>query len=177
MRNIFYILLVLLFASCANENKFIRFHTKHDQKAAGHCATWYPVKETTNTITEYKPGETVYIPGETEMVTVDCDSVVQHELDEMARHHKPLKDDRVSIKVKVRVDTFFSTREHVVESVATKIFLQDSLRFMHQQQNKLEDKFVNARHYRNIFGLSLLALLVIFIIRIYLKIQKSYLKI
>lgn len=77
-RSLLLSMLAVVIVGCATEHGFDKFHDKHEEKASGKCAAWYPSVASTKSTTEIRTGriDTVKVAGQTEYITVDCDSAV-----------------------------------------------------------------------------------------------------
>jgi hypothetical protein len=163
MKNIIYILLILLTASCATEKNYVNFHKKNDLKSAGYCGIWYPVKSDTTTTTKYIQGETVIIPGETQFVTSDCDSQIQAMADYLSKQKGNKKGKVVYIRVpgEKQVDTVERTKVIVEENTATQIMLRDSIALVNKNYDKINKDYAGVKKTRNILWGSLGGLFVL----------------
>jgi hypothetical protein len=87
------ILALIFLGSCATDKNFVKFQAnpKHEEQAAQHCATWYPIKQFTNTVTKTVQGktDTIAVPGET--VYIDCAEAVKNALDDASKRHIAVK--------------------------------------------------------------------------------------
>lgn len=77
------VMLTLMFSSCANEKKFVRFHDKKPDKAINYCLVWNPAKDSVHETVVFKPGKPKIIQGET--IYADCDSAYKAAYDEAAK--------------------------------------------------------------------------------------------
>lgn len=153
MRNIIYILLLpILFASCVSEKNFKKFHEKYETKAATNCAAWYPSVASVVEKEKYIQGEDIFVPSETQYVTVNCDSVEKS---------KKSKDKIVKIKVPgpTRVDTV--VKERLVTKVDSALVssLRGQLQVSQKKSSDTETKLAGVEKTRNRLWLSLGALL------------------
>lgn len=124
MKHLLIIALTLSLFGCANEKNFVKFQAnpKHEEQAAQHCATWYPVKTFTKTITKTVAGkpDTVTLQGET--VYVDCNEAVKNALDEASKSHIAVKCPPT--KVITKTETVYVHDTTVEENTAALRALQ-----------------------------------------------------
>lgn len=169
MKNVIAILLILTsFTSCVNEKNYVKYHHKEEPTSAKYCADWYPIKETIRTITEYKQGEEVIIPGESEIVRINCDSVKKQKV----------KNNTVYVKVPgpQRVDTFIKKEIITQENTAYKSSMQDSINAYANKNIVLQEKLTETKKFRNIFGGSLAVIIAGGIAIAYLKAKESFIR-
>lgn len=154
-------LLLLLFASCTTVRKAEKVLDKKPLERAKYCATNYPIKESVVTNTVYKEGEPVLVKGETEYITVDCDSVVKSAPSDKS---KPTIV-RIPVPVYVRVDTFSTNTTKTQEDSAKLAVLQGANDKHKEEICDLRDKndklTADRNHYRSIVIWGSLVLLVI----------------
>jgi len=155
------IIFLLLFASCTTVRKAEKTLDKKPLERAKYCATNYPIKESVVTNTVYKEGEPVLVKGETEYITVNCDSIIK-----ATPTDKPKQTIvRIPVPVYVRVDTFSTNTTKTQEDSAKLAVLQGANDNLKEQLSDCTDKVdkitADRNRYRSIVIWGSLVLLVI----------------
>lgn len=173
MKNIAYILFILLLASCATKKNFSKFHKKHEQQAADICALWYPIKtDSVKTEIKYIKGKEITAPGETKYVSIDCDSVM---LAAGSKNSKPSSHKvYISVPGTLRVDTFWKHDIKYVENTAKIKSLQDSAGLLRKEYATTKTKLGDVEKTRDKLWLSIIGLLIIAGLGWYVKIRESF---
>lgn len=82
MRLIYILMLLVLSTGCYNAKKatrqMVRAYSEYPEVVNGLCGQWNEPIVMTKDSFIYKPGRIVRIPGKTQYVEVDCDSVVRN---------------------------------------------------------------------------------------------------
>lgn len=173
MKNILHILIIILiFTSCGTVKQFSKFHKKHPQQSADSCAKWYPIQtDSVKTIIKYKEGESVIIPGETQYVSINCDSIVAEEVNK--KSNIPSHAIYIPVEGKLRVDTFYRTITNYVENAAYKVMLRDSILNEQKDNREINTKLNSVKKTRNKLWLAVIALTAIAGLQQYLKVKTS----
>lgn len=126
-----FLLMSAIWSSCLTtknaSRKFAKLKAKCDSShkaevkaiPANFCHQWYPVTESKTTKVKYLPGKPVPVPGETQYISVNCDSAYEAAMKEAALHGgKP-----TPATVKVRVPVYMQVDTAAIE---TTIVQKDS---------------------------------------------------
>lgn len=128
LTNILLLLLITGLSSCLTTKnagrKFAKLKAKCDSahsagvKAipANFCHQWYPVTASTSTKTKYLPGKPYAVPGETQYVSVNCDSAYEAAMKEAALHGGKPK----TVTVRVPVPVYKQTDTSLTETTITQ---------------------------------------------------------
>lgn len=119
---------VAMHSSCSTSRriaKACKTLDAHPKEGAKYCGTkWPPIEKKTTTI-KYKPGRPYPVPGETQYVTVDCDSVMKATKSNPSKNSSSSKV-RVPIPTYLQVDTAAITTDIERENVA-KLAYKDAV--------------------------------------------------
>ncbi len=167
------VVIVFFISSCNTEGKFVKFHDKHNTAAAGHCAIWYPPKDSTIIKEVIKQGPTVYVPGPKEYV--NCDSIIAinkqneaHGLPDIDQSHVACPPCPPSTHT---IDTFFSIEDHYIENTAKVVSLQGQLAQSNKERDNYQADYKRWKKYAKYAGGSLLILILLAIAYFYIKLR------
>jgi len=120
------LLLATALSSCLTTknvgSKFAKLKSKCDSShkaevkaiPANFCHQWYPVTESKTTKIKYLPGKPIPVPGETQYVTVNCDTAYEAAMKEAALHGGKPAPATVKVRVPVYIQVDTADRETTI---------------------------------------------------------------
>lgn len=139
---------VTFITSCANERKFVKFHDNNEITAAGHCASWYPNKDSVHQETFFREGEKKYIPGP--VIYANCDSAYVAALNEAVRLGNAGNIKVPPVKIPCppstqKHDTIREVRYERVNNTAMEVYLRGELSI---KTNLADNKTAEAKKWK-----------------------------
>jgi len=170
----------MIAAGCTTEKRFILYQSKEPVKAAGHCAVWYPVKDSVAPPKiKYIPGPVVYVPGE--KVYANCDSIIALNKKNEANGLPDVDMSKVPCPPcppsTFQHDTVNVEILHYIENTAKMTYLQGQLDKANKDRDKYKDKFEEWRKKALYSDGILLFLFLATILYFYLKLKKKEAKV